>query len=263
MTPPLSIFIGWDSRESVCSYVVAHSLTKRSSAPLKIEHLKHRELRSKGLFSRPWIVNGAKGETTDLIDGKTFSTEFSHTRFLVPHLMNYQGWALFLDCDMLALCDIAKLFVLRDDKYAVMCVKHIYPMQGNGVKMDSCTQTIYRRKNWSSFMLWNCAHPANRKLTPAQVNFMNGGDLHALTWLNDTQIGELPFTYNYISGVSPKLPPERGGMPDMIHYTEGGPWFAECRDVPYGDRWTECYEDWQRNGAQREMPTDVPSVRYE
>ena len=28
------------------------------------------------------------------------STDFSFTRFLVPQLMNFDGWAIFMDCDI-------------------------------------------------------------------------------------------------------------------------------------------------------------------
>lgn len=263
MTSPFYVFIGWDSRESVCSHVAAHSIKKRTSAPLKIEYLKHRDLRKRGLFSRPWLTNGESGESVDLIDGKIFSTEFSHTRFLIPHLMGYHGWALFMDADMIMLSDIKKLFALCDDKYAVMCVKHQYPQVVGITKMDNRTQTIYRRKNWSSFVLWNCGHEANRHLTPERVNFMKGGDLHALSWLHDNQIGELPMTYNFISGISPKLDRYGQNLPDVIHFTNGGPWFDTCLDVPYGGLWTEEYEDWQKNGAAKNFVSDVATMRYE
>lgn len=263
MNSSLNVFIGWDAREAVCSHVAAHSIKKRTSAPLKIEYLKHRDLRKKGLFSRPWMIHGDNGESIDLIDGKVFSTEFSHTRFLIPHLMGYRGWALFMDADMICLSDIKKLFALCDDKYAVMCVKHQYPSIINTTKMDSRTQTIYRRKNWSSFVLWNCGHPANNSITPEKVNFMKGGDLHALSWLRDDQIGDLPHTYNFISGISPKLDRYGQNLPDVIHFTNGGPWFEDCLEVPYGGLWTAEYESWQREGAAKNFVSDVATVRYE
>ena len=37
------------------------------------------------------------------------STEFAFSRFLVPFLCGFRGWALFMDCDMLVLDDIARL----------------------------------------------------------------------------------------------------------------------------------------------------------
>lgn len=163
---------------------------------------------------------------------------------------------------MLFLSDIAKLAALADPKYAVMCVKHLHQPQANTLKMDGRLQLMYHRKNWSSFVLWNCGHPANRDLTAERVNLMKGSDMHAFAWLRDDEIGGLPFTYNYISGVSPKLPRERGNMPDVLHYTEGGPWFDECRNVPYAQTWLDEYEDWQRNGLGEKI-VDVPTMAHE
>lgn len=258
------IFLGYDSREAICSDVLAHSINKRSSIDIPIEYMKHRELRRLGIFARPWLTDAATGDWLDLIDGKPFSTEFSHTRFLVPRLMKYKGWALFMDSDMLFLSDVDKLVSLLDDKYAVMVVKHNHMVKRDETKMDGRAQLAYHRKNWSSFIAWNCGHEMNRQLTPEKINFMKGTDLHGFSWLPDNMIGELPFTYNYISGVSPKLSElvsaESGYRPDVIHYTEGGPWFDNCREVPYADLWLAEYEDYARTGG---VISDVPTLSRE
>lgn len=235
----LSIYIGYDDREEIATDVCAHSIRSRTKTPLSIKYLKHRELSAQGLFSRPWAIFGPEREMHDLIDGKKFSTQFSHTRFLVPALMQYKGWALFLDGDMVCLSDIAKLFALADDKYAVMCVKHNHTPLNGSEKMDGREQLRYFRKNWSSFVLWNCGHPANAYLTSDRVNCMTGSDLHSFTWLKEKEIGALPFSYNYIVGVSPNCTD-----PDVIHYTDGGPWFDKCRDVPLAQLWLDEKEDW-------------------
>lgn len=254
----LPVFIGWDSREAVAADVCTHSILKRTPSNIKITYLKHRELRKQGIFSRPWLVDGPTGGWTDLLDGRPFSTEFSHTRFLVPSLMKYKGWALFMDSDMIFLSDIRKLFDMCNDKFAVMCVKHVHKTTQNEMKMDGRQQLSYHRKNWSSFFLINCGHPSNAKITPEMVNFMKGSDMHAFSWLKDYEIGELPFSYNFISGVSQ---PMRGLMPDVIHYTAGGPWFEECPNVPYAGTWLQEYEDWQQNGHGG--ISDVPTIRYD
>lgn len=207
------------------------------------------------------MVESDTGNWKDLIDNKQFSTEFSHTRFLVPSLMKHRGWALFMDSDMIFLSDVKKLFDMCDDRYAVMCVKHQHKVKPEAMKMDGRQQLSYHRKNWSSFVLFNCGHVANVDLTPDRVNCMKGSDLHAFSWLPDHLIGALPNSYNYIAGISPKLPPECGGMPQVIHYTEGGPWFDECQDVPYGGTWIQEYEDFQQNGYG--AITNVPSIAYE
>lgn len=259
-----SIYIGFDSRESVCSYVLSHSINKRTSLKPQIHYLKHRELRDKGIFNRLWITGfGGSNENIDAIDGKTFSTEFSHTRFLVPYLSDYKGWSLFIDADMIFLSDIKKLFELCDDRYAIMCVKHQYPQFSETTKMDGRAQRFYARKNWSSFVLWNNAHPANQIVTPEMVSSMKGRDLHGFSWLQDYQIGDLPYDYNYISGVSPKLAPEKGNRPMVVHYSDGGPWFDECQKVTYAQLWIDEYEDWQKNGANKVRISEVPTMRYE
>lgn len=201
------------------------------------------------------------GNFTDLLDNRPFSTEFSHTRFLVPKLMNYKGWALFMDADMIFMSDIERLFALRDDKYAVMCVKHLHQPLDNVAKMDGRLQLRYHRKNWSSFVLWNCEHPANACLTSDKVNFMRGSDLHAFEWLQDVHIGSLPFTYNYISGATPKNVLGNGKRPDVVHYTEGGPWFDEYQNVPYATHWIDEYNDWQSNGLGNKISSAPPGMQ--
>lgn len=260
------VFIGWDSRESVASYVAAHSIIRRTEQPTKINYLRHRELRRNGYFDRPWMIRESDGEFIDCRDQKPFSTEFSHTRFLIPELCGFKGWALFFDADMIFTSDIKKLFDLCDDKYAVMCVKHQHQVRENSIKMDYRLQQNYFRKNWSSFVLWNCGHPANRQVTKAYVAQAAGNKMHAFEWLEDNEIGALPTSYNYISGVSPRMPVGNGGqplLPDVIHYTEGGPWFEDIdhSTIKYGEYWNYEYEDWQKNGDA--IPTNVPTTKFE
>lgn len=250
---PLTVWIGWDSREALASDVCASSIIRHTKHPVQFRYLKHRKLRKQGLFYRPWLVNGESGEWQDLLDGRPFSTEFSHTRFLIPELQQFKGWALFMDADMIFADDIVKLFKMKKDRYAAMCVKHNHDPKIDTSKMDGRVQLRYYRKNWSSFVLWNCGHLANRGLTKEKVNFMKGNELHAFSWLNgEDHIGALPFNYNYISGISPKLPIIDGKQLEIsvYHYTEGGPWFDECKQVPYADLWDRERRIWEENGAQ-------------
>lgn len=238
------IYIGYDSRETIAANVLTHSIVARTKTEPKIYRLCHRQLRRQKRFARPWLIEATTGAYRDLLDDKPFSTEFSHTRFLVPHIQNYKGWALFLDCDMIFASDIKELWDMRDNRYAAMVVKHEHRVQEGLAKMDDRVQLNYRRKNWSSFMLWNCGHPANRKITPEVVNSWTGSRLHALEWLQDMEIGELPKSYNWMSGVSP---------PDVkrkvIHYTEGGPWFDNCLDVPLAELWTAEHNRYLKSGG--------------
>jgi lipopolysaccharide biosynthesis glycosyltransferase len=175
------------------------------------------------------------GKLWDDISGAPMSTEFAITRFLVPHLVRYEGWAVFMDCDMLVRTDIAKLFEEADPQYAVMCVKHVYEPP-EGVKMDGQAQMRYARKNWSSVMLFNCAHPSNKALHPQYINAVPGRDLHRFAWLPDDQIGELDQAWNWLVGHS-----SEEINPNIVHFTEGGPWFEGYENVAYADEWlAEC-----------------------
>lgn len=251
----MRVFIGFDGREPEAAEVCEFSIKSRTKSKPQIFHLKHRELREKGLFWRPWLIESSTGNFRDLIDNKPFSTEFSHTRFLVPSICNYKGWALFMDCDMIFQSDIQKLFDLVNDKYAVMVVKHEHKPR-KGVKMDGREQYAYSRKNWSSFIMFNCSHPANRILSPEYVNGRSGADLHQFGWLDGNLIGALPKTYNWIEGWSPAE-----FQPDVIHYTEGGPWFEQCQDVMFADRWTDEYERFQREGHS--CYSAIPTTKYD
>lgn len=244
------------------AYQVARfSILRKSTLPLRIIPLKIKDLSHEGWFKRPWAELGDfKRTRIDLIDGRPFATEFSHSRFLVPALMNYEGWALFMDCDMLFTSDIRELYEMRDESYAIQCVQHDHRPKET-IKMDNQEQHRYDRKNWSSVVLWNCGHPSNRTLTPHLVNSMSGGWLHYFSWLKDEEIGSLPETWNWLEGHSP-LPKNASIFPKNIHYTRGGPWFDEYKDVTYGDLWTEMYERWQRDGNHDEKPCEVPTMKY-
>lgn len=218
-TAPFPVYVGWDSREDIAYQVCRHSLLRRTSRPLNVAALRQDELRRRGLYRR---------EADPLA-----STEFTYTRFLVPALMDYRGWALFCDCDFLWLGDPAKLIAMADRQYAVMCVHHDHNPPET-MKMDGAVQTRYPRKNWSSMVLYNCGHPANAALTPELVNSESGAFLHRFQWLDDDLIGAVPETWNWLEGWSRK--PDQGA-PDVVHYTRGGPWFENWQDVDYGDLW--------------------------
>jgi lipopolysaccharide biosynthesis glycosyltransferase len=157
----------------------------------------------------------------------------------VPELANFKGWAVFMDCDMILTTDIKELFDQADDKYAVMCVQHDYTPK-EGMKMDGQKQTIYPRKNWSSVVLFNCAHPSNARLTQDMVNDteLNGAYFHRFSWLKDEEIGKLDHTWNYLVGVYDDIE-----TPKLIHYTEGGPWFENYRNCEFSDLWKQELQD--------------------
>jgi lipopolysaccharide biosynthesis glycosyltransferase len=218
---PLKIYIGWDSREDIAYQVAKLSIENLASVPVEIVPLKQKSLRKDGMYWRE-------------ID-KLAATEFTFTRFLIPELNNFDGWALFIDCDFVFLDDVKNIFDQVDNRFAVMCAQHDYTPK-EGVKMDGQQQTIYPRKNWSSMMLINCGHPSNRKVTKEFVNdpHKTGAFLHRFSWLKDEEIGQLSHEYNWLVGWYTE--PE-DGSPKALHYTEGGPWFPEYEDSQYANEW--------------------------
>jgi lipopolysaccharide biosynthesis glycosyltransferase len=220
----MKVFIGYDPREDIAYQVCKHSILKHQP-DADVRPLKQSELRDGGWYTRP--------------ADKLASTEFTFTRFLIPELANFNGWAVFMDCDMILTTDIKELFDQADDRYAVMCVKHDYKVKEE-FKMDGQKQTIYPRKNWSSVVLWNCGHPSNKVVDQDMVNEkeLNGAYFHRFNWLNDEEIGELDHTWNYLVGVYDDIE-----KPNIIHYTEGGPWFENYRNCEFHTEWKQELQD--------------------
>ena len=222
------VFVGYDSREDAAFQVCEKSLVRRSSWPTFVSPLKQNSLRALGIYTR---AHDARA-----------STEFSLTRFLVPYLAGFEGWALFCDGDFLWRDDIDRLLAYADDKYAVMVVKHNH-QPTEKIKMDGQVQAAYHRKNWSSLMLFNCEHPSTRTLTLGNVNNASPAFLHQFGWCCDEAIGALPERWNWLAGVSPTTTEGRlwrqagEETPGAIHYTLGGPWLAEYADGPFANQW--------------------------
>ena len=230
MKAPLTIYVGYDQREREAYEVCRASLLRHTRNPLHIVKLDQAALKHAGWYRRQWYRSG--DDRIDLGDQRPFSTDFAFTRFMVPALNLYQGWALFCDCDFLFTADISEVFRLADERYAVMCVKHEHETQ-EGIKMDGVSQGAYHRKNWSSFCLWNCEHPSNSLLTGYMVNEFPGRALHAFQWLRDDEIGHLPKRWNWLAGVNEPL----GIKPSGIHFTLGVPSMPGCQDTPYAELW--------------------------
>ncbi len=223
MESPIPTFIGYDRRMPIVYHVAAHSIARRAGVPVLTTPLMLDVLRKSGLMTRPLQPNQ--------------STEFSFSRFLVPYLMNYQGWALFTDNDIIMLEDIANLWALRDDDYAVMCVKHDH-CPDTDVKFLGEKQTRYEKKNWSSVMLLNCARCT--ALTPEFVNSASGLTLHRFEWLEgDHLIGDIPAEWNFLVDYS------AGELKDqkLLHYTQGGPYFPDFENCQFADVWRDELED--------------------
>lgn len=225
----LPIYIGYDPREAIAFHVCTNSIIRQSTKPVSIN---------------PLALNNMQDYEEKHTDG---SNHFIYSRFLVPHLNDYKGWALFIDGDMILRDDISDLFDMCDDSKAVMVVKHDYKTR-MPVKYLGARNEDYPRKNWSSVILWNCGHEANKQVTPELIQQSSGAFLHRFTWLDDDQIGELPIEWNW-------LPDEFGENKDakLLHYTLGTPCFHDFATTNMSDEWhrERIYTDY---ATQHNMP---------
>ena len=223
VTNPIRVFIGFDSKEPIAYHVLAHSILRRASVPMSVTPLVQDQLRQMGVYWRD--------------RGPTESTEFSLTRFLVPYLCGYQGYAIFMDCDILVQTDLAELHKLfaGDERTcppeAIWVVKHDYVPKAE-TKFLGNVQTKYPRKNWSSFIVFN--NERCRTLTPDYVNKATGLELHRFVWTPDDRIGTLPLDMNWLVSEYEPNPYAR-----VLHYTNGGPWFQELPPGDHDKEWLE------------------------
>lgn len=216
----IRVFIGYEPKEEIAYHVLASSIMRRSSQPVQIT---------------PIILNSLT-EIFNRERNPLQSTEFSFSRFLTPYLSGYDGWSIFMDCDMLVLDDIANLWNLRNEQYALMCVHHEH-VPKEKLKFLNQTQTKYERKNWSSVMLLNNARC--KALTPEYVETATGLDLHRFRWLKDEEIGVIPGRWNHLVDYDPHLPIEKISN---LHFTEGGPYFEQYKNCGYSENWFAEYQ---------------------
>ena len=173
---------------------------------------------------------------------------FCYTRFLIPFLQDFKGFAIFVDgADMMMRADISELWALRDIYKPVQVVKHDYKTKFArkyvGTKMEADNED-YPRKQWSSVMIVNCSHFAWRQITPEAVQKMTGAQLHRFSWMTDEQIGELPKEWNWLcqeDGVNENA--------KLLHWTIGTPAFPKYAD-------SEHSEDFRRQLIRSAYVTD-------
>lgn len=210
---PVPVFVGYDPREAIAYHVCVNSIIRNASAPVAVI---------------PIALNLFQDYQETHTDG---SNHFIYTRFLVPHLMDFQARAIFIDGDMIVRGDIVELYESLGRDADVAVVKHDYKTRMKEKYLGSKNED-YPRKNWSSVIVWNCASPANRNLTPEFVQSQPGSFLHRFSWLEDDRIQALSAEWNW-------LPDEYGANPEakLLHYTLGTPCFHEFADTPQGDLW--------------------------
>jgi hypothetical protein len=211
------IFIGYDKKEHRAYEVCANSIKRRSG--IKVNKLFSEDIPG-------WYREKEMQQSTD----------FTNTRWAVPHLMNYTGIGIFVDCDFVFLEDPAELIAkYYDPTKAIMVCKHPRYTPNSVVKMDGVAQHTMPRKNWASLIIFNNEHGAvKRGLSWKEANeHQPSRDLHQFKWLFDDDIGSIPLDWNclddYYHMESPKA----------IHYTDGGPWFDDYQVTQYSDIWLD------------------------
>lgn len=224
-----SIWIGFDPREAAAFAVTRHSIKERLSVPIPINGIVLSEMQRLGLYTRPTEMRD--GIMWDTISEAPCSTQFAISRFLTPILAR-RGWALFMDSDMLVLGDLVELFDEAEASgKALLCVQHRHQVTEGTAKMDGQVQVNYARKNWSSFMMINCDHPANGRLTLGMVNTLPGRHLHRFSWLEDHEIGALDPSWNVLVGHTECKEPRN------LHFTDGAPLMLGYENGPFAEEW--------------------------
>lgn len=224
----MRIYIGWDSNQQEASDVCEYSLRRHSKVDLDIVHLKTQDLVDQGLYYRP--------------DGSPSSTEFTYSRFLVPKLQNYTGMAMFVDSDFLFTYDINTLFNRITDRVTTVdmdntsCWVSHHPdyTPKKDTKFFNKPQLKFPKKNWSSLIIFNCAHPHCKQLTPLTIANRSPQWLHRFEWSDDEYLGRIPMMWNWLVGEY------EGGMPVPfgLHFTNGGP-FNGVYGQDYEDIWLD------------------------
>lgn len=232
----MRVLIGYDEREHEAAVVAAKTLKEVTNGELVPEFIKAAKLVDQGLL---WRVSDHRGgQDWDLISNATKSTRFAISRFLSP-LIVQEGFCLFVDCDVVFREDPRRMLreSSRQPGKAVYVVQHDYTVKTQW-KMVNQVNTAYPRKNWSSVMLFDCDHLANRRLSLRDVNERPGRDLHRFYWLNDHEIGELDPRWNWLVGEQ-AAQAYGADTQGIAHFTLGGPWIEGWAAREHDDLWLE------------------------
>lgn len=254
-----SVWIGFDEREAAAYAVARRSIQRHSDHSISVNGIVLQSLIDHGAYTRqtkeigsgpcPQCQLTAPNRLHDVISDAPMSTQFAISRFFGPHLWHERlmgeerehGWLMFCDCDVLVRKSLIPLFEMVEahPEKALFCVCHNEKVEEGTYKMDRQVHLNYSRKYWSSVMMLNCDHPANAGLKLDLLNGVPGRDLHKFCWLEDDLIGELPLEWNWLVGKSPPI-----DNPALVHFTDGGPWLPEYKDVPFADEWRAELNEW-------------------
>lgn len=247
-------FIGYDAREHEAAAVCAFSLMRRKMRPSQVIFLEHRELRRLGYFTRPWSLDTA-GQFRDARDGRPFSTEFSHSRFLVFHLANVLGLTgpcMFLDCDFVFIDSPTTMMqaqqINRDAIGVVMRDRAIT----TATKMDGMAQEAYTRKLWSALFTFMPRVDLAELFAPEEVNTESGRRLHAFLDLPDDSFWPIDPAWHVIPSLDGDMETEDGRRASALHFSEWSPWLnpAKMKDSPRSFQfWHLERRDWLRHAS--------------
>lgn len=189
------VFIGYDSRQPVAFQVAAHSIWRNTLAPVQVTRL--------GLAGLPITRRGL--------------TDFTYARFMVPWLCGYEGFAAFMDSDVMMRGDARDLFALAyldqitNGPASVYVVKH-----------------AQHRYEWPSVMVFDCERC--RTLTPEFVQDDKRNPLFDFAWAE--RVGTLPGEWNHLVGYDPPNESAR-----LVHFTQGIPCWPETVGCEFSDEW--------------------------
>lgn len=213
----IRVMIGYDPRETAAYHVCCQSIIEKATQPVAFHPIAENMLKD--------------------FDGKRDgSNSFNVARFLIPMLCDYKGWAIFIDGDMVVDVDIAELWAWKNTypNKAIVRVDHDYKTRHSrkylGTPMESAN-VDYPKKNQSSVVLWNCAHPGNRLLDESYIRETSPTVLHRFQWLVDSDIGSLTENWNYLVGE------QSPSTAHLYHYTLGVPGIKHYADWHGSWKW--------------------------
>lgn len=209
----IRLFCGYDPREAIGFHVFVASVLEHASEPVAITPLDSR----------------------GMPEG---SNSFTTSRFLVPYLCGFKGWAVFADaCDMLMLGDVTDLLEHCNPRKAAMVVPNNYhtrnPRKYIGTSME-CENRDYSMKNWASLMLINCQHPAWFGITPMKLRKEMPAvlDLLQFRFCDEGDLGFLPERWNVLADEGQAIEDAK-----LLHWTAGIPAFPLYRNAPGAELW--------------------------
>jgi len=205
MEDRIKLFIGCDPNDCDLEQmmVLEYSARKHSSLPIDIEWMRLSRAPSSFWFSDPAQGKGWRTEA--------WATPFSGFRWGVPAFCGYEGRAIYMDTDMLVLCDLAELWRVRMAPGKVLT--------GKG-----------RKHSWRFCVaVWDCA--AARAHLPPIERLRADPDSHRRMMEYFSQRPELiePMgsDYNNIDGEKAALEQIR-----ILHYSDMGTQFSHKYSFP-------------------------------